>query len=163
LEDRGCQIANFVAIDTRPPVAKNGELINTRTQKEAVTLKDRLALAHMSMALTRRALRGLTMLYSRLQGRADLALEVKSELVERACYVADNAYRAERYPDRVLVIHSKAGPPRSYDWDHVSREVEHVNLPIDHFDMFFQPDVSILSAELRHRFAMQDQENVVNS
>ena len=149
LEARGCDVVNFLAIDTRPPQSKSALGGSSGGAQKVARRKARMAPTRIARALSRRIRWGGLMGWSAVSNNEELRRLVKSELTERACYVADMAYRAERFPKRVVVIKTNEVSKLDDAWSKVSTQVETLDLDIGHFTLFFEPDVDILSREVQ--------------
>jgi thioesterase domain-containing protein len=133
-----------------------GAGIETATQKAANLAPAPYTPQRIGRAIYRRTRRTLKSGWGVLTQRDELSLQVQAELVERACYIADGAYRAVKFPDEVMVLHSRDSPERSSDWDPVANVREHLTIDVGHYTMFFEPDVDVLSREIMSRLNRSD-------
>ncbi|MGI9388428.1 MAG: thioesterase domain-containing protein, partial [Boseongicola sp.] len=163
LRERGCEIANFIVIDTHPPLARKNLKIKTRRQSQDRGRLRRYRPRHFARGVFRMARRNATLGWAYLTSNEELRRAVRVDMIERACIIADNAYRAEKYPSEIVVLHTQDSPLLSYDWDPIAQHVRHKTLAIGHYTMFFEPDVQTLCAEIERWCSVEDEDIRANS
>ncbi|MEM1387798.1 MAG: alpha/beta fold hydrolase [Pseudomonadota bacterium] len=151
LRARGREIGRFIVIDTHPPFPKSG--LGVEGRRKTPSRFRRVKPLFLAQALARKARRVTVERWARWSADLELQRAIHTERMKRACLIADYAYRMDHYAGEVTVVHSKDSAPRTYDWDPVVDSVSHIDMPVMHEEMFFAPDVDVLSATLMELIA----------